>query len=114
MKLLFDQNISHRAVERLKTVFTEAAHVRDFDMQFSTDRQIWNFAKDKGFNLVTFDSDFNDLATLYGFPPKIIWLRFGNTLTQNLVDKLIIRRDLISSFLTDPAFSEIACLEIDY
>ncbi len=49
-------------------------------MQFATDREIWSFARENGFCIVTFDSDFNDLATLQGQPPKIIWLGFRNTL----------------------------------
>ncbi len=113
MKLLFDQNISYRVVLRLIDVFPEAKHVRDFNLQFSSDRKIWEFARNNEFSLVTFDSDFNDLATLYGIPPKIIWLRLGNTLTQNLVDRLIERKDIIFSFLFDDAYSNISCLEID-
>ena len=114
MKLLFDQNISHRVVIRLVDFFSEATHVRDFGLQHSTDRQIWKFAKENNYALVTFDSDFNDLATLYGIPPKIIWLRFGNTLTENLVQKIKQRKEIIQAFLTDVNFDKIACLEIDY
>ena len=113
MKLLFDQNISHRVVLRLQDRYPEIKHVRDFNLQFATDRHIWSFAKENGYALVTFDSDFNDLATLYGHPPKIIWLRFGNTLTQELASKIEVTLDIISSFLTDANFEEISCLEID-
>jgi predicted nuclease of predicted toxin-antitoxin system len=114
VKLLFDQNISHRVVLQLQNTFTEAKHVRDFNLQFATDRQIWNFAKQNGFALVTFDSDFNDLATLFGHPPKIVWLRFGNTLTQNLVNKIKQRKEIITLFLTDISYSNVGCLEIDH
>ena len=113
MKLLFDQNISHRVVNRLLSSFPEAKHVREFNLQFSTDRKIWGFAKQNEFSLVTFDADFNDLATLYGHPPKIVWLRFGNTLTQQLAEKIEQKKDIIYSFLTDASYSNISCLEID-
>ncbi len=92
MKLLFDQNISHRAVNRLLSSFPEAKHVREFNLQFSTDREIWNFAKENNFPLVTFNADFNELSILYGHPPKIVWLRFGNTLTQKLAGKVFLFR----------------------
>lgn len=114
MNLLFDQNISHRVVLALQVHIPTARHVRDFDLQFATDRTIWNFAKDNDFTIVTFDSDFNDFATLYGHPPKIVWLRFGNTHTQHLSVKIVERAELIRSFISDPSFTEIACLEIDY
>ncbi len=113
MKLLFDQNISYRVVAKLLNTFPEAKHVRDFDLQFASDRQIWNFAKQNEFALVTFDADFKDLATLYGHPPKIIWLRFGNTITQNLIDKIEKRKEIISLFLKDNSFLTIGCLEIN-
>jgi predicted nuclease of predicted toxin-antitoxin system len=64
MKRLFDQNISHWVVLALRVNIPEAMHVRDFGMQFGKDREIWQFAKDYGFTIVTFDSDFNDLFTL--------------------------------------------------
>jgi len=112
MKLLFDQNISHRVVFRIGVDFPEARHVRDFNLQFTTDLEIWRFAKENDFTLVTFDSDFNDILTLNGHPPKIIWLRIGNTLTQHLVERLLRYKDVIQVFLTDTMYSNVGCLEI--
>lgn len=113
MILLFDQNISHRAVHKLSDHFPGIKHVKDFDLEFAKDREIWGFARKNNFAIVTLDADFSDLATLYGLPPKIIWIRFGNTLTQHFVDKFLQRKELIISFLSDEHMSEIACLEID-
>jgi predicted nuclease of predicted toxin-antitoxin system len=113
VNLLFDQNISHRVVLALKVHISTARHVRDFDLQFATDREIWLFAKDNDYAIVTFDSDFNNLATLYGHPLKIIWLRFGNKLTQHPTSKILERADLISAFISDTSFAEIGCIEID-
>ena len=113
MKLLFDQNISHRVLFRLTSVFPEARHVRDFNLQFSMDRQIWTFAKENEYAIVTFDADFCELATLYGHPPKIIWLRFGNTTTQSLVEKLSQKADIILEFLSNNQYNDIAALEVD-
>ena len=113
MKLLFDQNISHRVLFRLTNVFPEAKHVRDFNLQFSADRQIWTFAKENDFAIVTFDADFCELATLYGHPPRIIWLRFGNTTTQSLAEKLSQKADIILEFLNNSQYNDIAVLEVD-
>jgi predicted nuclease of predicted toxin-antitoxin system len=113
VKLLFDQNISHRVVLALRVHIPDTMHVRDFGMQFAKDREIWQFAKDNGFAIVTFDSDFNDLSTLYGHPPKIIWLRYGNTQTQHLVSKLLEKVALINEFISDSSLVNIGCLEID-
>jgi predicted nuclease of predicted toxin-antitoxin system len=56
VKLLFDQNISHRVVLALQPSIPSARHVRDFNLQFSTDREIWRYAKENDFCIVTFDS----------------------------------------------------------
>ena len=44
----------------------------------SSDTDVWNFAKDNLYTIVTKDSDFNDLAIFKGAPPKVIWLKIGN------------------------------------
>jgi len=35
-------------------------------------------AKVNDYIIVTRDSDFHELGTLYGAPPKVIWLKTGN------------------------------------
>jgi len=79
VKILFDQNISFRLVNLLKTTFEQVDHVKSLGLTDATDLEIWNFAFKNNYTIVTFDSDFIDLATLKGSPPKIIWLRFGNS-----------------------------------
>jgi predicted nuclease of predicted toxin-antitoxin system len=113
VKLLFDQNISFRVVNRILNSFPEARHVSELGLQKAFDKQIWDYSRDNRYSIVTFDADFYDLVTLLGHPPKIIWLRLGNTSTINLATILISHSEIINSFLSDPAYQEIACLEID-
>ena len=68
---LVRSNISFRVVQQIISIFSEAKHVKDFELQFATDQQIWAFAKTNEFSIVTFDSDFYDLMTLKGYPPKL-------------------------------------------
>jgi len=112
MRLLSDQNISHRVLDRLRQVMPEAKHIKELDLQGATDRQIWNFAKTQEFHIVTFDADFYDLVTLYGHPPKVIWLRLGNTSTQNLAECLLKNIETIQQFLMDENQKDLSCLEI--
>ncbi len=58
MKLLFDQNISFRVVRELTEYFPEAKQVRELNLENTTDRQIWEYAKQNGYTIITFDSDF--------------------------------------------------------
>src|SRR5437867_4450249 len=88
MKLLFDQNLSFKLVDRLADLFPGSAQVRRLGLDQADDRAIWEHANRGGFVLVTQDSDFADLAALLGPPPKVIWLRCGNQPTQ-VVEELL-------------------------
>ena len=112
MKLLFDQNISFRVVQRLADVFPLARHVKDFGLQNATDRKILEFAGSEGYDLVTFDADFFDMVTLSGVPPKIIWVRTGNTSSGELAEILRNHAISIRRFLEDEDHKNLICLEI--
>lgn len=99
MKLLFDQNISFRIVQLISPVFPDSNHVRGLNLENSSDIEIWNYARNNNLSIVTFDSDFVDLSTLKGSPPKIIWLRFGNTSTSGIAEKIIDNAEKIVDFL---------------
>ena len=88
MKLLFDQNISHRILKILSNEFEGSTTVKKENLIDSSDKAIWEFAKKSNYTIVTQDSDFNDLNLLNGFPPKIIWIRTGNLKTEELANIL--------------------------
>ena len=113
MKLLFDQNISFRVVRGLQTIFPLSKQIRELNLENSTDREIWECAKREGYTIVTFDSDFYDLTLILGIPPKVIWLRFGNTSTDNLIKILTENQSIITEFLENPEYREIGCLELN-
>lgn len=109
MKLLFDQNLSHRLCRLLADVSPQAAQVKHAGLDQASDDAIWDYARREGCAIVTLDADFADIAALRGAPPKVIWLRCGNQPTA-VVERLLRNRSaLIASFLES---DEAACLEI--
>jgi len=108
MKLLFDQNISYRLVNRVIGVFPNSKQVKELGLENATDSKIFEFAKLNEFVIVTFDSDFCDMSVLKGFPPKIIWIRTGNISTSNLEVLLKNNSVIIEQFVNE----DFACLEI--
>lgn len=112
MKVLFDQNISFRVADRLSSEFPGCAQVRQLGLENSSDLEIWKFATDNDFTIVTFDADFHDLVTLFGYPPKVVWLRIGNTSTNNLITLLQNHSAVIKSFIADSDHGTVGCLEI--
>ena len=84
MKLLLDQNISRKLVKELESLFPGSNHVYPLGLHKASDEEIWDYARDNGLTIVTQDSDFNEKSLVYGYPPKVIWLRIGNVSTQNI------------------------------
>ncbi len=109
MKLLFDQNISYRILRLLPDYFTGSSHVKVEGLINSSDKVIWEFAKQNNFTVVTQDSDFNELNMLLGFPPKIIWIRTGNINTRSLFNIFVENYSDIQKFIEDENFG---CFEI--
>jgi predicted nuclease of predicted toxin-antitoxin system len=109
MKLLFDQNLSFKLCRQLADIFPDSNQIRLLGMEEAQDRDIWEYAKTQGFILVSQDVDFADLATLYGPPPKVIWLRCGNQPTQVIEQRLRDHAEAIGAFEQDDA---AACWEI--
>ena len=70
MKLLFDQNLSHRLVKSLALEFPQSAHVRHVGLEKAPDGPVWDYAKQHGFVIVSKDSDVHQRSFLYGSPAK--------------------------------------------
>lgn len=78
MKLLLDHNLSPRLVHLLEDVYPECTHVSDLGMDRASDTEVWTYAGEHGFTIVTKDADFHQRSLLFGAPPKVVWLRIGN------------------------------------
>lgn len=109
MKLLIDENISYRLVHLIKAYFPDTIHVSSIRKPRFSDIDIWLYAKENNYTIVTFDSDFYEWQLMRGYPPKVIWLRIGNTKTETIANELIINKDQIHSFISD---KETGLLEI--
>ena len=79
MKLLFDQNLSHRLVKAFAKEFPGSAHVRHVGLEKAPDGPVWDYAKENDFVIVSKDSDFHQRSFLYGHPPKVVWIQRGNS-----------------------------------
>ena len=101
MKLLLDQNLSFRIVQIIINLFPFSKHVKDFNLENSTDKQIWEFAKENNYIILSKDSDFHQLSFLYGAPPKVIWIRKGNCSTLAMADLISKFFKEIESFSAD-------------
>jgi predicted nuclease of predicted toxin-antitoxin system len=102
VKLLLDENLSRKLVVRLAELFPGAAHVAQFGLLASPDREVWEFAKAENFVIVSTDADLYELATTIGPPPKVVWLRRWTHPTRDA--ERVLRREAIriTEFATKP------------
>ena len=98
MKLVFDQNLSHKLVDRLQGDFPDSTYVAAVGLDTATDQQVWEFARTHRYAIISKDSDFRQLAFLHGSPPKVIWLRVGNVSTARLLEVILEHRDDVVAF----------------
>lgn len=108
MKLLSDENLSFRLCDALEDMFPGSSQVRLARLERASDADVWRFAGDNDFVLVTQDSDFAELehcAALH----QVIWLRSGNRPTSAIAAFLRRNADTIHVLGSTDA---LACLEI--
>jgi predicted nuclease of predicted toxin-antitoxin system len=101
MKLLFDQNLSHRLAKALAELFPGSTHVRDVGLSSADDSAVWVFARDGGYTIVSKDSDFHLRSFVEGHPPKIVWLQVGNCSTADIEARLRRNADELARFHLD-------------
>jgi predicted nuclease of predicted toxin-antitoxin system len=103
VKLLVDQNVSPKLVDRLDDLFPGSIHVQDAGLDSADDDVIWEHARLNEFAIVTKDEDFSELIVVRGSPPKVLWLQLGNCTTAEIEAVLRDRFAEIEAFAADPA-----------
>ncbi len=67
----------------------------------AADIAVFEAAKKGGFVLVTKDDDFHTLSVFRGHPPKVVWVRLGNSTVADTVDFFKSRQRVIGAFARD-------------
>jgi predicted nuclease of predicted toxin-antitoxin system len=90
VRLWIDAQVSPAIAPWMETTFgIEARSVRDLGLRDATDREIFFAAQGAGAVVMTKDGDFVKLQASLGSPPKILWLRCGNTSNARLREILL-------------------------
>ena len=72
-----------------ETFAVECVSARDLGLRDALDPPIFAAARAAGANVMTKDADFAKMVERLGPPPRVIWLRCGNTSNVALKDLLI-------------------------
>jgi len=84
VKLLLDENLPPSIVETVNGAFPGSTHVLRLGFGQTSDAEIYRFAGENDFTIVTKDDDFEYLSQQLGAPPKVILLKIGNTSVATL------------------------------
>ena len=101
MKLLFDQNLSDQLVTQLADLFPNSIHAKTIGLNTAADAELWDYARNNGYLIVSKDADFSNRSAIHGYPPKVIWLRLGNCSTKVVEDSLRNHYSDIKRFVKD-------------
>lgn len=89
MKLLLDENLSHRLVPALQAAYPGSSQVSLLGLSAQGDQWVWKHAREFDYVIVTKDDDFLDLAAYHGRPPVVIRLVLGNCRNAQVLDALV-------------------------
>jgi predicted nuclease of predicted toxin-antitoxin system len=103
VKLLLDENLSPRLVQRLSPLFSGLTHVREVGLKQAQDEDIREWAKANDFAVVSTDSDFVALARRFSWPPKVIHLEQCDFPLREIEDLLRRSAVRITEFQKDPS-----------
>jgi len=60
MKLLLDENLSRRIIPALQAAYPDSSQVALLNLNETNDIDIWEYAKKKGYAIVTQDADLDN------------------------------------------------------
>ena len=86
MKFLIDNQLPQALADFLSERGAECQHVRALGLEGASDREIWDWAADQGYAVVSKDEDFLELAARSPVTVFFVWVRLGNCRTPALLN----------------------------
>jgi len=84
-----DAHLSPKIAKWLKSELgLEACSLKFLGLQEADDEVIFRAARKADIIFLTKDQDFAEMVIRLGFPPRVVWLRVGNTTEENLKEIL--------------------------
>ena len=111
MKLLLDENLSRRIVPFLQAAFPGSTQIALLGLESASDSEIWQYAKDNNYVIVSRDSDFQERSLVAGHPPQVIWLKIPNRSKTVVLNILLEHQAEIEQALIE---QNLACVELSH
>lgn len=86
MRFLVDNQLPSALARFLVSIGSDAAHVLDLELAQSGDAELWSFAVENKFVLISKDHDFLHFLDRTAPDGQLIWVRVGNCRRQALLE----------------------------
>ena len=86
MRFIVDAQLPPALARFLASLGEDAIHVLDAGLMEANDGEIWSFALQNDWVIITKDEDFQIRASVSKQYPRIVWVRVGNCSKQKLLD----------------------------
>lgn len=103
MQFLVDAQLPPALARYLSSVGEQASHLVDVGLLYAPDSEIWDFALQHHYIIITKDDDFQFRASVTPLSPSIIWVRVGNCSKQRLIDLFKTHWEAIKQSLLEGA-----------
>jgi len=88
MRFLIDAQLPPAVARLIASHGQEARAVRDVGLRDASDAEIWTFASQGNWAVVTKDEGFVDRTMRETAGPQVVWIRIGNSTNRALLDCL--------------------------
>jgi predicted nuclease of predicted toxin-antitoxin system len=78
VRFLIDNQLPVALARFLSSSGSDSLHVLDIGLAQASDSEIWRYAAERQFVLVSKDEDFFNRAAQPGAPVQLVWIRLGN------------------------------------
>lgn len=93
----------------LQTAYPGSSQVALLNLEGASDSEVWQYAKNNGFVIVSRDSDFQERSLVAGHPPQVVWLKIPNRSKTVVLNILLDHHTEIEQALFE---QNLACVEI--
>ena len=112
MKLLIDQNISHKIIDSISDIYPESIHVTELNLAEDTDLQIWEYALVNDFVFLTTDSETCNRNVISTNSPKIICIKSEVVTTTKVEWTLRVNQETIEQFINSNDISSCLLIKV--
>ena len=106
-RFIVDENLPPHLAYWLRDQKQEATHVDYEKLDSSPDHDIWSWAMANDAIVVSKDQDFRN-RIIPGQPPRLLWIRWGNTRKQELIRRLtLLWPEILDAFENGEAMLEL-------